>query len=360
MGAAAIPASPGLRATPLTQLENAAPKLTAYGGYVVFSRLERTGRWRLLAWHDGTISPLKVPERAVPFDADAGPAANGEPTVVFSKCSRDPTLSAEEGVDRAGRGAWNEAAGCHIYELVLPDGSPKLVRALYAAQASDTTPAIWNGDLAFARMSPGARSPVLYIWNRASRRLSRVGGGPTRCVADSHLPCNTRPRVLAWVEEMSLDGSALAYQWALPESIPAFGGVHAEIRVDPLRGTRQDKPGKVIFESITGGACNGQEGASPSVAGPRIFFSWHRSVCVGEPLESFIAAFEPATLGFRRVPARPLAVAVAQDHVTTYWIRLAEGPNRHGADAYSESCQPELSVCTLMRSEGLTGELKQG
>ena len=78
----------GLQATPLTSLENAAPELSAYGGYVVFSRLETSAAgWRLVAWHDGTIAPLNVPERAVPFDADVGPSPSGAPTVVFSKCS---------------------------------------------------------------------------------------------------------------------------------------------------------------------------------------------------------------------------------------------------------------------------------
>ena len=156
---------------------------------------------------------------------------------------------------------------------------------------------------------------------------------------------------------MSLDAGLLAYQWALPESIPAFSAAYAEIRVDPLRGGRQDKPTKVVFDSIPGGACNGQEGGSPVAAGGRVLFVWHTSACSGERVASFISAFDPKTLSSSRVHAGPLAAAVAQDRGTTYWIRLAEAPGEP-KDGYSESCAPALSGCTLMRSENLAGELK--
>src|SRR5271157_2265594 len=73
-----------LSAKPVAQLPNAALQLTAYGGYVVFSDLDAAGRWQLIAWHHGTTSTLAVPERSIPFDASAGPSANGRPTVVFS------------------------------------------------------------------------------------------------------------------------------------------------------------------------------------------------------------------------------------------------------------------------------------
>ena len=177
---------------------------------------------------------------------------------------------------------------------------------------------------------------------------------------DPQLSCNMKPKILAWVPEMSLGAGSLAYQWALPESDPPWGGASAEIRVDPLRGTRQDEATKVIFYSIVGASCNGLQAGSPDAAGSRVLFISHRSVCTGEPLESFISAFEPATLGFKQVAAAPLAVAVAQDHATTYWIRLAEGPNREALDGYFKSCAPALSVCTLMRSENLAGQLKPG
>ena len=325
------------------------PRLTAFGGYVVISRRAPTGRWALEAWHEGSITKLDVPERSVPFDAEAGPSGNGTPTVVFSKCRRDPVKA----------GDWGHAAGCRIYELALPHGSPRLVGRIFARHASDTTPAIWKNEIAFARLEPGQRAPTLYLSGGGG--LRRVGAGPTTCLGySSNTPCDRRPKVLSWVEQMSLGAGALAYQWRLPEAIPAFSSAIAQIRVDPLLHGRQDGPAKVISDSIPGGACNGEDSGSPDVAAGLVLFVTHRSICVGERIESSIGAYELATRSYRYVKADPLAVAVAQDGPSTYWISLAEGRNEHSSDYYAESCEPALSTCTLVGSETLTGQLKPG
>ena len=331
----------------LTSLEGAAPHLTAYDGYVVFSHESAAGRWQLEDWHDGAVTALNVPERSVPFDADAGPAPGGAPAVVFSKCAHDPSRAQE----------WGRASGCHVYELALPDGTPRLIRGIYAAKASDTTPALWGTEIAFARLSRTGRSPAILVWNRNHRRLSRVGGGPTRCEAYSPQPCNRKPRVLAWVQEMSLGPTGLAYQWALPEAIPGFGSAYAQIRFDPLTRGHQAGATKVIFDSILGGACNGQQGSSPVLAGNRVLYVWRTSICVGEPLDARISAYEPSTGASAGVTADPLAAALAEDGRYAYWISLKEVPGQKDEDSYAESCEPAISTCELMRSETLLGEL---
>ncbi len=349
--------------TPLAAIPNAALQLTADGGYAVFSQRDAAGKWQLMAWHDGRIAPVDAPERAVPFDADAGSSAHGTPTIVFSKCAHDPAAADD----------WGQAAGCHIYELALPDGEPTLVRGIYAPGASDTNPAISMGDIAFARLTRGARAPTLYLWSHASRRLSSVGAGPGTCQAYSSSPrCDTKPHVLAWVQEMSLDADSLAYQWALPETEePGFGAAYAEIRLDPLHAGRQDAPSKVLFYSILGGACNGEEGGSPDAVGASVLYIWHTSACVEEPVRSEISSYSTAVGKGVRVGVSPgLAVAVAQDHRTTYWIRLGpKNPHPCGSGSakecdlgqgYAQTCDPTISDCTLMRTEGLAGELRLG
>jgi hypothetical protein len=117
--------------TPLAQLPNAAQKLTAYDGYVVFSQYEPSARdWHLMVWHSGSIGPLPVPAQDPP-----PPTAN---ELQSSEYLREPV--------------WTDARGCRIYELALPNGSPKLVKGIYKSGASDSTPAIWDGDIAFARL----------------------------------------------------------------------------------------------------------------------------------------------------------------------------------------------------------------
>ena len=46
---------------------------------------------------------------------------------------------------------------------------------------SDTTPAIWNGNVAFARHRSAPRSTRLYIWHRSDRSTTLLGGGQRSC-----------------------------------------------------------------------------------------------------------------------------------------------------------------------------------
>jgi hypothetical protein len=363
---------------PIAQLPNAALQLTSYGGYVIVSELAATGRWHLMAWHHGSTSTLALPERTIPFDASAGPSANGAPAVVFSKCTHEPPARPASPEIQAEPPNWSRAAGCHIYELALPNGTPTLVRRLYAASASDSTPAIWRGDIAFARIRSGSRVPSLYVWDHANGRLRRVGGGPSACPALSAVFEGSfckRPHahLSAWVEGMSLDSDALAYQWILPQDDEnPFGAPVAEIRIDPIRDGRQTAPSQNVYYSIPGGACNGEQGGSPDAVGGSVLYIWHSSVCAnpGKPV-SALGSYAIATRRYSDARVSPgVAVAVAQDHGTTYWIRdtwneeerlCRSGPRTCVAeDTYAETCAPAHSTCTLMQTNNLTSELKPG
>ena len=367
--------------SPIAQLPNAALQLTSYGGYVVFSELDATGRWRLMAWHHGSTATLQVPERTIPFDASAGPSADGAPAVVFAKCAHEPPAEPASPEIQAPPSDWSRAAGCHIYKLALPGGTPTLVRGMYAPLASDSTPAIWMGDIAFARISRGSRAPTLYVWDHANRRLRRVGGGPSACPALSAVFEGSfckRPhgQLSAWVEGMSLDSDALAYQWILPQDDEnPFSAPYAEIRIDPLRSGQQTAPSQIVYSSIVGGACNGEQGGSPDAVGGRVLYIWHFSVC-GQYAEKPVSALGSYAIVTRRYSdarvSPGVAVAVAQDHGTTHWIRdtfkeanpqlCHSGPgtcDNEGFD-YSETCAPAHSTCTLMQTNNLTSELKPG
>jgi hypothetical protein len=363
-----------LSGRPIDQLSNAALQLTSYGGYVVFSELDAAGRWQLMAWKHGTTSALAVPERTIPFDASAGPSANGGPVVVFSKCAHEPPADSSSPELQAQRPNWSKAAGCHIYELALPDGTPTLVRATYSPGASDSTPAIWRGDIALARIRRGEHAPRLYVWDHANGRLRQVGAGPSACPALGAVFegsfCKHPPaRLSAWVDGISLDGNALAYQWILPQdSESPFGSPDAEIRVDPLGAGRQKARSQVVYYSIPGGACNGEEAGSPDAVSGRVLYIWHFSICenAAKPV-SAIGSYAIATSRHSGARVSPgVAAAVAQDHGTTYWIRdvwknaglCSGGLTCEGEDTYAETCAPALSTCTLMQTNDLTSELK--
>lgn len=194
-GATAITAG-----TPLVQLPNAAQKLTAYDGYVVFSEYDAAAQvWHLMVWHAGSIRALPVPARDMPFDANAGPAANGRPTIVYSRCAQGPSLPTAnelQSSEYVREPVWTDARGCGIYELALPGGLPKLVKGIYKSSASDSTPAIWEGDIAFALLTAGSRDAKVYLWHHSTRRLTALGAGPGPCKAGVvESPCEAHPRL---------------------------------------------------------------------------------------------------------------------------------------------------------------------
>jgi hypothetical protein len=297
---------------------------------------------------------------------------------VFSKCVREPPAEPAEPEVQAPPLDWAKGSGCRVYELGLPNGTPRLVRGIYSPHASDSTPAIWKGDIAFARITHGSSVQAVYLWAHASTRLRRVGGAPNVCVFADR--CELHRGVLAWVREMSLDSDLLAYQWVLPEAVPAFSAAEDEIRVDPLRASRQDAPTQVVSYSIPGGACQGEKSGSPDAIGASVLYISHESICTEIPEKQPFAAigsYSAATRRYSDVRVSPgIAVAVAHDHSTTYWIRIRVAPTfkeknpqlcsigpgmcEAAPDDYSETCAPALSTCTLMETKSLARELKPG
>jgi hypothetical protein len=364
--------------TPLAQLPNAAQKLTAYDGYVVFSQYAPNARnWHLMVWHGGSIRPLPVSARDMPFDVDAGPAANGGPAIVYSRCTQDPpppTATELQSSEYLREPDWTNAHGCHIYELALPSGSPELVKGIHAPGASDSTPAIWDGDIAFARLTQGSRDAKVYLWRHSTRRLIALGAGPGPCRARVvQGPCVAHPTIppSAWVGGMSLDANALGYEWIVENGGVGFGeGADPEIRIDPLRAGHQSAPSLVAATSFVSGTCGYAESRSPSVAGSSLLYDTNGGFCERGPEEilSSFTSYSATTRTWRAARFSPgLVTAIAEDHGTTYWIRhvLKEfGPKDEcglGLSACSESaftesqdCSPAHGTCTLMRTDDLT------
>jgi hypothetical protein len=356
----------------LTKLPHAANKLTAYGGYVVFSQYERGAReWHLMVWHAGSIKPLPVPARAIPFDANAGPAANGRPAVVYSRCAQDPPPPAHFELEKGEEHKldWALARGCRVYELSLPDGSPALVKAIRAPGASDSTPAISMGDIAFGRIAAGSHAARIYLWRHSENRLVRLGAGPAPWCPSGNVshppkkahklppglppgpadpdqgPCETNAGgpLSAWVAGMSLGGGALAYEWFSEAEAPAFGreGSEPQIRIDPLYEGRQSGPGRVAQTSFASGTCGAVGGSSPNAVGDTVLYGRvDQTGCDREGSRGFssFVSYKANTNTWRTAQASGgLIAAIAQDHDTTYWI----------------SCEPRLAPCTLMQTKGL-------
>jgi hypothetical protein len=350
--AAAVAVSP----TELAPLPYAAQALTAYDGYVVFSQSSANSHlWRLMVWHAGTISPLPVPARTVPFDADAGRAANGQPVVVFSVCAVEPRVlqGATPSGPAYGGGIfgsvldWSTASGCHIDALGLRDGAVARVSQIGARGASDTTPTIWRGAIAFARLLPhphGPPVPEIVLW-RAGRPLRRLAGGPQPCKrreSCSVLTTRNAP-VGAFVASMDLGPHGLAADWYFQGSNVMEGiGPQWRILQDRLGGGHAGD----VADGFVGGACSSMNPLSPNEVGDSIVYVQDENECEYPPgsRQFETSAIEPD--GFRPSGGDFIA-ALAEDATTTYWLRVTP-TDPANEDDYAPVCEPEFTSCALM------------
>jgi hypothetical protein len=354
---------------PLTKLPHAAHKLSAYGGYVVFSEYAPGARvWHLMVWHSGSVKPLPVPIRGIPFDANAGPAANGSPAVVYSRCAQDPPPPARFELEKSEEHEteWARARGCRIYELSLPNGSPALVKGIRAPGASDSTPAIWKGDIAFGRLAAGSHVARIYLWHHSENRLVRLGAGP----GPPGGPLS------AWVAGMSLGSGALAFEWFEDVAGPLFGleAAQPEIRMDSLRDGRPSAAGRVLETSFVSGTCGSVGGMSPNAVGNSVLYGTQDlAECgrEGERIFSSFVSYTPNADTWRTAHAAGgLIAAIAQDHGTTYWISdvPTQEPPLGGVlpcrptpanvvcsprPESTSDCDPAHGTCALMQTKGL-------
>jgi hypothetical protein len=285
--------------------------------------------------------------------------------------------------------------------LSLPNGSPVLVRRIQAPGASDSTPAIWKGDIAFGRLAAGAHVARIYLWRHSQNRLVRLGAGPgPSCMAAKAAhpprraarlspglprppdldrgPCesNAGGPLSAWVAGMSLGSGALAYEWFAEVAGPSFGleGAQPEIRVDPLRGARQSAAGRVVETSFVSGTCGAVFPSSPNAIGDSVIYG-RRDVgqCSGERqrISSSFVSYTAKTNTWRTAHSGGgLIAAIARDRGTTYWI--SDVPTQEPALAgvlpcratpanavcsptpeNTSDCDPAHGTCTLMQTKGL-------
>lgn len=327
----------------LAELPGAAEKLVAYHGYVIFSQAEKPGRWRLMSWHRGVITRLNAPARRLPFDAEVGPATNGSPEVVFSKCALDPSYRAGQ-VHEQQATEWWRAIGCRIYRLMLPNGLAVPIRGIWTPPGySDTTPAIWNGNVAFARHRSAPRSTRLYIWHHGDRSTTLLGGGPRSCPAG--VVCSQGGRVTAaWVNSIDLDAQAASYEW-IAQATNSVSGLLAEpeIRLDPLRDGVQSGLSKVVSNTFFRGTCGGYLVGSPSLAGEHVLYERNLFECeraADEEISNrFVWFLEEHVERQAPAPGYGVAVALAWDHGTAYWIRDQLPPENHCQEPGTSSCE---------------------
>jgi hypothetical protein len=234
-------------ATSTTQvaLLQAATPVSAGSGWLVWS-VPVAGGWGLEAAHGRRVSSLPVNPRPKPFDVDVGTDSRGKPVLTYSRCTRTPQLDANGGEESPNgvRTFPSTGAGCRVHLFSLLSQKESTLPIPHPPGASDTTPSMWHGSIAFGRRDPSHRTVwQVMLWSpRHPHRLSslRHGAVPIRCPGG----CAGKP-IVGEVQALDLDAHLLAFVWSI-EAPGVFGEENWEERVDDLATGRSSLAGSAV------------------------------------------------------------------------------------------------------------------
>jgi hypothetical protein len=256
VAALALPASTAGAAT-ITPL-GGPTAVREYQGTLVFSQfVQAENHWRLAIRRPGQ-APELLPDVAPAdrdFDADIGTDSAGQPQLIYTRC--------------------DETCDLFVYSLTRPTGE-RAVRNANDPEHHDTTPTLWRGRIAWARIYGEQidRKVVVYTKQLSTPRSTpstRLPGVPTRRCGDVSAGCG--PTDGRTVFALELYGRHLA-QTVSYGCKGCSGTSQSELRLVDVdeRTARQ-----VMFQVV---GLSGQSLVGPSFHGGTL--GWYRA-CLGDP-----------------------------------------------------------------------------
>jgi hypothetical protein len=132
-----------------------ATNVSGHNTLLVWSRLGRDGRARLMSLTASGPRDLPVRPKDGPFDPDVGTGRRGNEVVVYTRCA---------GVS---------GQSCDVWQYDDAKRRERKVPGASSAHCSEFAPSVWVGTVAFARTGPG-NCPGLYMVRRG--RIRRLEG----------------------------------------------------------------------------------------------------------------------------------------------------------------------------------------
>ncbi len=288
-GAQAVSATPPTLASVTVR----AP-IGAYGGWVVWSA-PMSGGWGLDAYHAGEVKTLHVASRAQPFDVDLGTNAAGEVVATFSRCVKTPRYSEDLFLELEG-------LGCRVHILNLASEQERSPAIPHPADTSDTTPSMWDGDIAFGRYDPHHHADVtqLLLWSGRTHRLRvlRHGATPTtepcpsmidgrgRRMRESREAClhNLHNSIQGAVttgviENVDLGPDLVSFLWKIDGPGVLSTGRGWEVRADRIATGASILAGSGLHGDVCMAGIDGSVPSYPSVEGERVWYTQLDSEC---------------------------------------------------------------------------------
>lgn len=323
--------------------------MSAWGGHVVFSQLDRdTDRWSLMHATPGGMDKLPVTAQNAPFDADVGTDGAGRPVAVFSRCPRrGPFVSSYSRLPGTSR--------CRIYvvRLDVVGVQPRLVRSLVAPRFSDGAPTIWRGRIAFGRVVNGGTMAAVLIQRVAGSRLLRRLDRGTIPACPAATPRCSR---VAAPRSMDLGGSRLAFVWAL-----SGGNAFAQENEELWIGRTNGSPARLLDVGGAGecgfGPYSFRLFGQPSLTGRRVSYLAYRGDCALTD-STFTQAGPDAQTRRERDSAttnepRTFAYGAARDSTGWWSIR---GPRSTVYENGARSVPCEEGRCRLVHTDRIALE----
>lgn len=319
--------------------------LSAHGGWVVWSEQGADGRWALTAWHDGAKTRLPVRTRTVPFDVDLGSDAHGRSVATYSRCKTEPAVSVTQAgsVGYAGPNGlvnWSGAAGCHLRVLDLADGSERALQISRPHGASDTTPSMWRGRVAFARMNAGATIAQVMLFTPSSGQVRRLrhGAVPTNCPFKGGCKGFVSR---ATVQQLDLGARAVAFVWDVRAPAVIGAGDGWELRADRL----SDGASRVFGSGYQSGACGARYPVSPNVVGSLVWFDEIHFNCDTPHTTALVGDIAGDDYGRANETTPLVAWQIVRDGSTEFSIR---GPRTLAPGSDDAPCLGDGGGCSLV------------
>jgi hypothetical protein len=244
-----------------------------YAGRVAWSALDPARHGYVLMTHAaGSMSPVPVQPRGVPFDVDLGPDEHGDTVAVYSRCGREPQGTGTPGtvIPR-----WRTGRGCDIFKFSFATGRETRVASANGARSSEFLPSIWDTRIAFARVyerRKGRAGDRAYLYARAvlgSSRSDRLKVGPRSSGRLCLFPPEGGGPVCGVEVEvgptaLDLRGRRLAFTWST-----RGGSCPATVTgawLDSLGGGRRQ------VETTCTTNLQGREIVSPSISAGRVYY----------------------------------------------------------------------------------------
>lgn len=219
----AAPAQPAARA--LVTLRANVP-ISAAPGWFAWS-VKRPDGWRLVTRHGGRKPRVQaVAPRRTPFDVDLGTDVSGAIVATYSRCATRRVAGSTALVD------------CRLRVLDLATGTERDAGIKTPDRASDRSPSMWMGRIAFARDVAGDQPDVDHLLLATPGQGDPVdlGTGPLAGECQG-LGCPTAvdPETVGSIDRVDLGASHAAYLWTWAGG-DAIGHAETEVVVADASG----------------------------------------------------------------------------------------------------------------------------